>query len=89
MSRFGVPDKVQRSASAKAVWRAELERSSAPEMGTLTLSITPPADAPVGEYRLSATLGKEERELSKLSLLFNPWCSGRLGISALLLSTLV
>ncbi|MEQ2297389.1 hypothetical protein AMECASPLE_034323, partial [Ameca splendens] len=76
MSRFGVPDKVRRSASAKAVWRAELQQSSSPETGILTLTITPPADSPVGEYKMSATLGEEERELANLSVLFNPWCPG-------------
>ncbi|XP_008406505.1 protein-glutamine gamma-glutamyltransferase E-like [Poecilia reticulata] len=74
MSRFGVPDKVQRSGSAKAVWRAELQRSSSPERGVLVLAITPPAACPVGEYKMSAKLGEEERDLATLSVLFNPWC---------------
>uniref|UniRef100_A0A3B5MUX8 Transglutaminase N-terminal domain-containing protein n=1 Tax=Xiphophorus couchianus TaxID=32473 RepID=A0A3B5MUX8_9TELE len=74
MSRFGVPDKVQRSGSAKAVWRAELQRSSSPETGVLVLAITPPAACPVGEYKMSAKLGEEERDLATLSVLFNPWC---------------
>ncbi|KAM4741223.1 protein-glutamine gamma-glutamyltransferase E-like [Anableps anableps] len=74
MSRFGVPDKVQRSASAKACWRAKLQQGSSPETGLLTLAITPPADSPVGEYKLSARLGEEERDLENLSVLFNPWC---------------
>lgn len=76
MSRFGVPDKVSRSASAKAVWRAELQQSSAPERGILTLSITPPADCPIGEYNLSAKHSEEEKKLANLSVLFNPWCPG-------------
>uniref|UniRef100_A0A3Q2QIK0 Protein-glutamine gamma-glutamyltransferase 2 n=1 Tax=Fundulus heteroclitus TaxID=8078 RepID=A0A3Q2QIK0_FUNHE len=72
MSRFGVPDKVQRLPSAKAVWKAELQRSTAPETGILTLSITPSVDSPVGEYTMSARLGEEERALANLSVLFNP-----------------
>ncbi|KAK5614749.1 hypothetical protein CRENBAI_018712 [Crenichthys baileyi] len=76
MSHFGVPDKVQHSASAKAVWRAELQQSFSPETGILTLTITPPADSPVGEYKMSARLREEERELANLSVLFNPWCPG-------------
>lgn len=82
MSRFGVPDKVQRSGSAKAVWRAELQRSSSPEKGVLALAITPPAACPVGEYKMSAKLGEEERNLATLSVLFNPWCPGRFLVSA-------
>uniref|UniRef100_A0A3B3VAF8 Protein-glutamine gamma-glutamyltransferase 2 n=1 Tax=Poecilia latipinna TaxID=48699 RepID=A0A3B3VAF8_9TELE len=74
MSRFGVPDKVQRSGSAKAVWKAELQRSSSPETGVLALAIMPPAACPVGEYKMSAKLGGEERDLATLSVLFNPWC---------------
>ncbi|XP_035986258.1 protein-glutamine gamma-glutamyltransferase 6 [Fundulus heteroclitus] len=76
MSRFGVPDKVQRLPSAKAVWKAELQRSTAPATGILTLSITPSVDSPVGEYTMSARLGEEERALANLSVLFNPWCPG-------------
>uniref|UniRef100_A0A3B5MI63 Transglutaminase-like domain-containing protein n=1 Tax=Xiphophorus couchianus TaxID=32473 RepID=A0A3B5MI63_9TELE len=64
----------QRSGSAKAVWRAELQRSSSPETGVLVLAITPPAACPVGEYKMSAKLGEEERDLATLSVLFNPWC---------------
>ncbi|XP_043978494.1 protein-glutamine gamma-glutamyltransferase E-like isoform X1 [Gambusia affinis] len=74
MSRFGVPDKVQCSGSAKAVWRAELQWSSSPETGVLVLDITPPASCPVGEYKMSAKLGEEERDLATLCVLFNPWC---------------
>uniref|UniRef100_A0A3Q1EZK0 Transglutaminase-like domain-containing protein n=1 Tax=Acanthochromis polyacanthus TaxID=80966 RepID=A0A3Q1EZK0_9TELE len=42
---------------------------------TVTLSITPPADAPVGEYELFGKLQDEEKSLGKLVVLFNPWCS--------------
>lgn len=77
MSSFGFPDKVKRSSHAKAVWRAELQKNRLPETGALALTITPPADAPVGEYKLSAGLKAEEKELAQLFVLFNPWCSGR------------
>uniref|UniRef100_A0A3Q2QIT4 Protein-glutamine gamma-glutamyltransferase 2 n=1 Tax=Fundulus heteroclitus TaxID=8078 RepID=A0A3Q2QIT4_FUNHE len=60
---------VQRLPSAKAVWKAELQRSTAPETGILTLSITPSVDSPVGEYTMSARLGEEERALANLSVL--------------------
>ncbi|XP_061584210.1 protein-glutamine gamma-glutamyltransferase E [Cololabis saira] len=74
MSRFGIPDAPRRSPSAKAVWRAELHRSSSPRTGLLTLTVTPPADAPIGEYRLSMKYKEEEEMLEKLTVLFNPWC---------------
>uniref|UniRef100_A0A3Q3AVZ2 Protein-glutamine gamma-glutamyltransferase 2 n=1 Tax=Kryptolebias marmoratus TaxID=37003 RepID=A0A3Q3AVZ2_KRYMA len=74
MSLFGVPDKVIRSASAKAVWKAELQKSSSPETGVLALTITPPPDTPIGNYKLSAKLKEEEKVLAELSVLFNPWC---------------
>ncbi|XP_007577616.1 protein-glutamine gamma-glutamyltransferase E [Poecilia formosa] len=75
MSRFGVPDKVEPSPGAIAVWKAELQKNSLPETGMLALTITPPAHAPVGEYKLSAGLKAEENELAELFVLFNPWCS--------------
>ncbi|XP_014903761.1 protein-glutamine gamma-glutamyltransferase E-like [Poecilia latipinna] len=75
MSRFGVPDKVELSPCAIAVWKAELQKNSLPETGMLALTITPPAHAPVGEYKLSAGLKAEENELAELFVLFNPWCS--------------
>ncbi|XP_038156689.1 protein-glutamine gamma-glutamyltransferase E-like [Cyprinodon tularosa] len=73
MSHFGFPDKVLHSGSAKAVWKAELHKSSSPETGVLTLSITPPADTPIGEYKLTAKLQDKEKMLANLSVLFNPW----------------
>uniref|UniRef100_A0A3P9P022 Protein-glutamine gamma-glutamyltransferase 2 n=1 Tax=Poecilia reticulata TaxID=8081 RepID=A0A3P9P022_POERE len=75
MSRFGVSDKVEPSPCAIAVWKAELQKNSLPETGMLALTITPPANAPVGEYKLSAGLKAEENELAELFVLFNPWCS--------------
>ncbi|XP_070759192.1 protein-glutamine gamma-glutamyltransferase 2-like [Enoplosus armatus] len=73
-SFFGVPDNVQRSPSAKAVWKIELQRSSSPMMGTLNLTITPPADTPIGEYFMCVTHRDEETLLAMPVVLFNPWC---------------
>ncbi|XP_070758523.1 protein-glutamine gamma-glutamyltransferase E-like [Enoplosus armatus] len=73
-SSFGVPDNVQRSPSAKAVWKIELHRSSSPMMGTLNLTITPPADTPIGEYLMCVTHRDEETLLAMPVVLFNPWC---------------
>ncbi|XP_040890425.1 protein-glutamine gamma-glutamyltransferase E [Toxotes jaculatrix] len=72
---FGIPDSVQRSPSAKAVWKAELHGNCSPLTGALTLTVTPAADAPVGEYTLSVKHGNEETQLATLVVLFNPWCS--------------
>lgn len=75
-SVFGIADTVQRSPSAKAVWKLELHHSSTPLLGILKLTITPPADAPIGVYTLSVTHREEEKSLEPLVLLFNPWCPG-------------
>ncbi|KAM7421911.1 hypothetical protein PAMA_010132 [Pampus argenteus] len=74
LSYMSIPDGVQRSPSAKAVWKMELHKNSSPLLGNLTLSITPPADAPIGDYRLSMKHQREEALLATLSVLFNPWC---------------
>ncbi|XP_039971498.1 protein-glutamine gamma-glutamyltransferase 2 [Xiphias gladius] len=73
-SCFGIPDSVQRSPSAKAVWQVKLHGSSSPRVGALTLIITPPADTPIGEYVLSVKHRDEETLLATLVVLFNPWC---------------
>lgn len=46
-------------------------------MGIVALSVTPPTDAPVGKYSLSAMTHGETRNLGTLVVLFNPWCSGK------------
>ncbi|XP_044205878.1 protein-glutamine gamma-glutamyltransferase E [Thunnus albacares] len=74
MSYLSIPDGVQRSPSAKAVWKIELHKNSSPLTGNLTLTITPPADAPVGEYQLSVKHRDEETLLATPAVLFNPWC---------------
>uniref|UniRef100_A0A3B3TLJ0 Protein-glutamine gamma-glutamyltransferase 2 n=1 Tax=Poecilia latipinna TaxID=48699 RepID=A0A3B3TLJ0_9TELE len=74
-SRFGVPGRSLHSASAKAVWKAELQRGSSPETGVLVLIVSPPADTPIGEYTLSASLKDKEKVLANFSVLFNPWSS--------------
>ncbi|XP_042082967.1 protein-glutamine gamma-glutamyltransferase 2 [Haplochromis burtoni] len=73
-SCFGIPDKIQRSPSAEAVWKVELEKRSYPLTGSLNLTITPPADAPIGEYNLTTRYRDEETLLANLVVLFNPWC---------------
>ncbi|XP_062272507.1 protein-glutamine gamma-glutamyltransferase E-like [Scomber scombrus] len=70
-SSFGVPDNVRRSSSAKAVWKMEIHNSS---MGNLTLNITPPAETPIGEYRLTVKHSDDEALLATPAVLFNPWC---------------
>lgn len=77
-SFFGIPDHLERSPSAKAVWKVELVRSSLPVLGILNLKVTPPADAPIGEYILCVKYRGEETVLAMLVMLFNPWCPGRL-----------
>ncbi|XP_049895373.1 protein-glutamine gamma-glutamyltransferase E [Epinephelus moara] len=71
---FGIPDTVNRSASAKAVWKVELHKNSDPKSGKLVLSITPPADAPIGEYTVMGWHRDEQKLLAKPVVLFNPWC---------------
>ncbi|MEQ2246391.1 hypothetical protein ILYODFUR_038056 [Ilyodon furcidens] len=75
MSCFGVPDRVEHLSSTKALWKAELQKNGHPETRGLALLITPLADAPKGEYKLSARLLAEEKEIKALLVLFNPWCS--------------
>ncbi|XP_029358611.1 protein-glutamine gamma-glutamyltransferase E isoform X1 [Echeneis naucrates] len=60
----------QRSATLKAQWRAEPQSNSTP----LTVAIFPPANTPIGEYRLSVQHGDKETLLGTLVVLFNPWC---------------
>ncbi|KAK6320868.1 hypothetical protein J4Q44_G00078440 [Coregonus suidteri] len=72
-SVFGIPEGRGKGSS----WKVEVHPGSVLLEGSITLDITSPADAPVGEYSLSvktsanATVG---RSLGKLLLLFNPWC---------------
>ncbi|KAK2915533.1 protein-glutamine gamma-glutamyltransferase E-like [Channa argus] len=73
-SRFGIPDNVMRSPSAKAIWNIELHKNSFPSMGILILTITPAANTPVGQYVLSVKHQDQEMLLAKLVVLFNPWC---------------
>ena len=82
-SQFGIPDVKTRSPNAKAVWKVAHHKLSSPKTGALILTITPPAEAPIGRYRLSVKHRNEETVLAELSMLFNPWCSGRLSINLL------
>uniref|UniRef100_A0A3P8TLA8 protein-glutamine gamma-glutamyltransferase n=1 Tax=Amphiprion percula TaxID=161767 RepID=A0A3P8TLA8_AMPPE len=66
---------IRRSSSAKAMWKVEPLTGFSLPSNTVALSVTPPADAPVGEYELFGKLQEEEKSLGKLVVLFNPWCS--------------
>lgn len=55
----------------------DLDGSSSASRGVVPLAVTPPADAPVGEYSLTAAFREESCLLGRLTLLFNPWCPGR------------
>uniref|UniRef100_A0A3B4FWG1 Protein-glutamine gamma-glutamyltransferase 2 n=1 Tax=Pundamilia nyererei TaxID=303518 RepID=A0A3B4FWG1_9CICH len=54
------------------------KKGSNPPTGSLNLTITPPADTPIGKYNLTARHRDEEILLAELVVLFNPWCSGKL-----------
>ncbi|XP_076013105.1 protein-glutamine gamma-glutamyltransferase 2 [Genypterus blacodes] len=76
LSLFSIPeDATNRSASAKAVWKAEPHWSATPLTGHMSLTITPPADTPIGQYTLRAKYSHEETVLAVLVVLFNTWCS--------------
>uniref|UniRef100_A0A8C7S2N7 Protein-glutamine gamma-glutamyltransferase 2 n=1 Tax=Oncorhynchus mykiss TaxID=8022 RepID=A0A8C7S2N7_ONCMY len=72
-SVFGLPEGRWKRSS----WKVKVHQGSVLPVGSITLDITSPADAPVGEYSLSvktsatASVGSS---LGKLLLLFNPWC---------------
>uniref|UniRef100_A0A7N6FG96 Protein-glutamine gamma-glutamyltransferase 2 n=1 Tax=Anabas testudineus TaxID=64144 RepID=A0A7N6FG96_ANATE len=72
-SHFGIPDSVTRSPSAKAVWKIALHKNSSAPMGILVLTITPPANTPIGKYTLSVK-HRDCEMLLKIVVLFNPWC---------------
>ena len=76
-SKFSIPDDNKRSPKAKAVWKVELLKTSTPKTGKLNLAVTPAADAPIGQYVLTLK-HREEEEMLKMVVLFNPWCPGRL-----------
>lgn len=75
-SEFGNPSPMYASG-VKAIWKYNIDRSANLQRGIVTLSVTPPADAPVGKYSLSAKTLSEKTTLGSLVVLFNPWCSGR------------
>ncbi|XP_070710439.1 protein-glutamine gamma-glutamyltransferase 6 [Pempheris klunzingeri] len=73
-SEFGNPSPLYAS-DVKAIWMYNIDRSANLQRGIVTLSVTPPADAPVGKYLLSAQIMREKVILGWLVVLFNPWCS--------------
>lgn len=76
LSYFGIPDTVRRSPSAKAVWKVNLQPGSMRQRN-VRLIVTPPADAPIGEYLFIVEYREEKTLLPTVVLLFNPWCPGR------------
>ncbi|CAF91854.1 unnamed protein product [Tetraodon nigroviridis] len=73
LSRVRIPP-LPASRPAKAAWKMDLDGSSSASRGVVPLAVTPPADAPVGEYSLTAAFREESCLLGRLTLLFNPWC---------------
>ncbi|XP_069374975.1 protein-glutamine gamma-glutamyltransferase 2-like [Paralichthys olivaceus] len=73
-SRFGNPSPMY-SRDVKAIWKYSIDGSANLPRGIVTLSVTPPADAPVGKYSLSAQTEMKSVALGTLVVLFNPWCS--------------
>ncbi|KAM4713874.1 protein-glutamine gamma-glutamyltransferase 2-like [Anableps anableps] len=58
----------------KAFWSCGIDTRSFMQSGNVILSVTPPADAPVGRYSLSVELGTGSAVKESLVVLFNPWC---------------
>ncbi|KAM9335195.1 protein-glutamine gamma-glutamyltransferase 2-like [Symphorus nematophorus] len=73
-SEFGNPSPMYAS-EVKAIWKYNIDKGANLQRGAVTLSVTPPADAPVGKYSLSAETARERSSLGTLLVLFNPWCS--------------
>ncbi|XP_042359015.1 protein-glutamine gamma-glutamyltransferase E-like isoform X2 [Plectropomus leopardus] len=73
-STFSIQDSVKPSQFAKAVWKVGLHKDCSQPDIHLKLDITPPADAPIGKYTLTVSLGNEKMLLANLVILFNPWC---------------
>ncbi|XP_070785728.1 protein-glutamine gamma-glutamyltransferase 2-like [Enoplosus armatus] len=73
-SVFGNPSPMY-SSDVKAIWKYDIDKSANLQRGIVTLSVTPPADAPVGRYSLSAKTLSGRTTLGTLVVLFNPWCS--------------
>ncbi|XP_076581081.1 protein-glutamine gamma-glutamyltransferase 2-like [Chaetodon auriga] len=73
-SEFGNPSPMYTS-DTKAIWKYSIDKSANLQWGKVTLYVTPPADAPVGKYSLSASTMSERATLGTLVVLFNPWCS--------------
>lgn len=59
-SVFGIPKSPKTSPAAIAVWKVELHKSSQPQTGRVTLAVTPPPDAPTGQYSLSVRTSQKK-----------------------------
>lgn len=65
------------TSDVKAIWKYNIDQSGNLQRGIVTLSVTPPVDAPVGRYSLFAETLSDRTTLGTLVVLFNPWCSGK------------
>ncbi|XP_037621555.1 protein-glutamine gamma-glutamyltransferase E-like [Sebastes umbrosus] len=74
LETFDYPDPIRRPASIKFWWMISIEKDDTTKTGKLTISITPPADSPIGELTIMMKDGKDEVLVAELVLLYNPWC---------------
>ncbi|XP_036386811.1 protein-glutamine gamma-glutamyltransferase 2-like [Megalops cyprinoides] len=72
-SVFKVPG--ERSTNSKKSWDAKIQETTPT---SVTLAITSPSDASIGEYALSVKTdpyGTQVLSIGRLIVLFNPWCA--------------
>ncbi|XP_036387675.1 protein-glutamine gamma-glutamyltransferase 2-like [Megalops cyprinoides] len=72
-SVFKVPG--ERSTNSKKSWDAKIQETTPT---SITLAITSPADASIGEYALSVKTdpcGTQGHSIGRFIVLFNPWCA--------------
>uniref|UniRef100_A0A8C9VEG6 protein-glutamine gamma-glutamyltransferase n=1 Tax=Scleropages formosus TaxID=113540 RepID=A0A8C9VEG6_SCLFO len=55
-------------------WNARVQAKSS---SSVTVAVSSPEDACIGEYSLSVKRGSSSRSIGKFVLLFNPWCEGK------------
>ncbi|KAL4604837.1 protein-glutamine gamma-glutamyltransferase 2-like [Arapaima gigas] len=63
--------RILQEGSAGQGWKAQVQAKSS---SSVTLSISSPADACIGEYSLSVNSSNRTCCIGKFVLLFNPWC---------------
>ncbi|XP_054473771.1 protein-glutamine gamma-glutamyltransferase E-like [Anoplopoma fimbria] len=74
-SLFSLPDIIKQNPLAKAVWKVELHKDASLLRGLLVLTVTPPADTPIGKFNMVVKYRNEDKPLPMLVVLYNPWCS--------------